>query len=57
MEHNFPHARDFINIGALKVSREETSIKHLSPKSHLLKFWCIEHPYLKQGVRNKQCTS
>lgn len=50
MENNILSVTDFINMKALKITREETNVKHLSPKSHLLKFWCIEHPYLKQRV-------
>lgn len=38
MENNILRARDFVNMKVMKVSREETNIKHLSPKLHLLKF-------------------
>lgn len=53
MENNILRARDFVNMKVMKVSREETNIKHLSPKLHLLKFQCIEHAFLKRGVENK----
>lgn len=48
MENNILYVRDFINMKALKATREGTKNKHLFPKSHLLKFWYIELSYLKQ---------
>ena len=44
MKNNILWMRDFINIQTLKVIGEETNIKHLSPNTHFLKSWCIEHP-------------